>query len=98
MQISRDNGMRRMGVELNVVGRDIGSFVAEAQARLKREVSLPPGYYLTWGGQFENQQRAMRRLMIITPAVAVLIFVLLFMTFGSLRAARLSSSSICLLR
>jgi len=89
VQISREDGRRRIGVEMNVAGRDIGSFVAEAQARLKREVSLPPGYYLTWGGQFENQQQAMRRLGVIAPAVAGLIFVLLLATFGSVRAAGL---------
>ena len=89
VQISREDGRRRIGIEMNVAGRDIGSFVAEAQSRLRREVSLPDGYYLTWGGQFENQQQAMRRLGVIAPAVAVLIFVLLLVTFGSLRAAGL---------
>jgi len=89
VQISREDGRRRIGIEMNVAGRDIGSFVAEAQSRLRAEVSLPAGYYLTWGGQFENQQQAMRRLGIIAPAVAVLIFVLLLVTFGSLRAAGL---------
>ncbi len=88
-QISREDGRRRIGVEMNVAGRDIGSFVAEAQSRLRAEVALPAGYYLTWGGQFENQQQAMRRLGLIAPAVAVLIFVLLLVTFGSLRAAGL---------
>jgi cobalt-zinc-cadmium resistance protein CzcA len=89
VQISRDNGMRRMGIELNVVGRDIGSFVAEAQRRIRDKISLPSGYSLSWGGQFENQQRAMRRLMIITPVVVVLILLLLFMTFQSARLALL---------
>jgi heavy metal efflux system protein len=89
VQISREDGRRRIGVEMNVAGRDIGSFVAEAQARLRREVSLPAGYYLTWGGQFENQQQAMRRLGIIAPAVAGLIFVLLLVTFSSFRSAGL---------
>jgi heavy metal efflux system protein len=89
VQISREDGRRRIGVEMNVAGRDIGSFVAEAQARLKQEVSLPAGYFLTWGGQFENQQQAMRRLGLIAPAVAGLIFVLLLATFGSVRAAGL---------
>jgi len=86
-QISRDNGMRRMGIELNIVGRDIGSFVAEAQQQIRRKVVLPTGYSIEWGGQFENQQRAMRRLMIITPLVVILVLALLFMTF---RSARLS--------
>jgi heavy metal efflux system protein len=87
VEISRDDAMRRMAVELNVVGRDIGSFVAEAQGRIKQKVQLPVGYTIAWGGQFENQQRAMDRLMIITPLVVVLVLMLLFLTF---RSARLS--------
>jgi cobalt-zinc-cadmium resistance protein CzcA len=82
-QISRENGQRRIGLEMNVVGRDIGSFVKEAQERIARNVQLPPGYYLNWGGQFENQQKAMQRLMIITPVVVGLIFLLLLFTFNS---------------
>ncbi len=85
VQVSRENGFRRIGVELNVSGRDIGSFVAEAKRLIQQRVSLPPGMTLTWGGQFENQQRAMRRLMIITPMVLGMIFIFLFITFGSLR-------------
>jgi cobalt-zinc-cadmium resistance protein CzcA len=85
VQISRDNGMRFMGIELNIVGRDIGSFVAEAQKQIRQKVALPVGYSTAWGGQFENQQRAMRRLMIITPLVVILVLVLLFMTFKSIR-------------
>ena len=57
-QISREDTRRRIGVELNVRGRDIGSFVNEAQAVLERDVKLPPGYYVTWGGTFENLERA----------------------------------------
>jgi cobalt-zinc-cadmium resistance protein CzcA len=87
VQISRENGQRRMAVELNVKGRDIGSFVKEAQKQIKEGVSLPSGYYVTWGGQFENQQRAMKRLMVITPLVIGLIFLLLFMTFDSINLA-----------
>ena len=83
VQISRENGQRRIGIEMNVVGRDIGGVVAEAQQRLRRAGDAAAGYYLTWGGQFENQQQAMRRLMIITPAVVGLIFVLLLVTFNS---------------
>jgi cobalt-zinc-cadmium resistance protein CzcA len=82
-QISRENGQRRIGLEMNVVGRDIGSFVREAQARIAASVTFPPGYYVSWGGQSENQQQAMRRLMIITPAVVMLIFLLLLFTFDS---------------
>jgi cobalt-zinc-cadmium resistance protein CzcA len=88
-QISRENGQRRIGIELNVVGRDIGGFVKEAQQRIARTVELPPGYYLSWGGQFENQQQAMQRLMIITPVVVGLVFLLLLFTFDSVWLAGL---------
>lgn len=84
-QISRDEGLRRIGIEVNVVGRDIGGFVAEAKGDIRARVSLPAGYYLSWGGQFENQQRAMNRLMLIWPIATGLIFLLLFLTFRSLR-------------
>lgn len=82
-QISREDTRRRIGVELNVRGRDIGSFVQEAQAVVSRDVNLPPGYYLTWGGTFENLERASSRLLIVVPLALFLIFVLLFTTFGS---------------
>ncbi|OGF53445.1 MAG: metal transporter [Candidatus Firestonebacteria bacterium RIFOXYC2_FULL_39_67] len=89
-QISRENGMRRVVIEANVRGRDIGSFVAEAQSKTKNiETSLPPGYFIGWGGQFENQQRAMKTLRIVVPIVIFAIFIMLFMTFGSLRPAAL---------
>lgn len=86
-QISRENGSRRIVVECNVSGRDIGSFVADAQKAIEGKVKLPPGYYVTWGGQFENQQRAMARLAVILPICLALIFILLFSTFGSVRQA-----------
>ena len=88
-QVSREDGQRRIVIECNVTGRDMGSFVAEAQRAVARDVPLPPGYFVTWGGQFENQQRAMARLSIVVPMVVLLIFVLLFMSFGSLRNALL---------
>ncbi len=88
-QISRESGQRRIGVECNIAGRDLGRFVAEARRLVRRDVALPPGYYLTWGGQFENQQRAMRRLGIILPATVGLILLLLFLTFDSLRLSLL---------
>lgn len=88
-QISREDARRRIAVECNVRGRDIGSFVGEAQAAIEREVVLPPGYYVTWGGQFENLERATERLLIVVPLALVLIFVLLFSTFGSVRLALL---------
>ena len=88
-QISREDTRRRIGVELNVRGRDIGSFVREAQGAIAREVQLPPGYYLTWGGTFENLERASARLLLVVPLALFLIFVLLFTTFGSARHALL---------
>ena len=87
VQISRDNAQRRMAIELNIQGRDIGSFVTDAQKQIKEKVILPSGYYVEWGGQFENQQQAMKRLMIITPMVIGLIFLLLYITFGSIKLA-----------
>ncbi len=89
VQISRESGQRRIGVECNISGRDMGGFVAEAKSRIQKNMKLQPGYFLTWGGQFENQQRAMKRLMIIVPATVGLIFFLLFLTFSSLRLAAL---------
>lgn len=86
-QISREDTRRRIVVELNVRGRDIGSFVKDAQAAIEREIKLPNGYYLRWGGQFENLQRASERLLIVVPLALFLIFVLLFTTFNSLKQA-----------
>lgn len=88
-QISREDTRRRIGVELNVRGRDIGTFVQEAQAVVGGEVNLPPGYYLKWGGTFENLERASSRLMVVVPLALFLIFVLLYTTFGSARQALL---------
>ncbi len=88
-QISRETGKRRIVVGSNVSGRDIGGYVAEAQARIDQEVKLPEGYYLVWGGQFENMQRAMARLMIIVPITIAAIFFLLFVMFNSVRFAAL---------
>jgi heavy metal efflux system protein len=93
-QISREDTRRRIGVELNVRGRDIKSFVEEAQRKIAAEVQLPAGYYLTWGGQFENLQRATERLMIVVPLALFLIFVLLFTTFNSVKQAILIYTSI----
>ncbi|MDP2105804.1 MAG: efflux RND transporter permease subunit, partial [Desulfobulbaceae bacterium] len=85
-QIGRENGMRRVAAEVNIRGRDLGSFVADAQEKLDGiEKELPTGYFLEYGGQFENQQRAMRRLTIVVPAALFLIFCLLFMALGNLR-------------
>jgi cobalt-zinc-cadmium resistance protein CzcA len=86
-QVGRENGKRRVVVTANVRGRDIGSFVEEAQARIGAEVTLPPGYWTTWGGQFENLLAARARLALVVPLVLALIFLLLFTTFGSMRHA-----------
>ncbi len=89
VQISRDDARRRIVVEFNVEGRGIGGLVAEAQTLIEARLGLPPGYYLSWGGAFENQQRAMRRLMVIVPVTIAIIFLLLFLTFDSVRYAAL---------
>ncbi len=94
VQISRQDGIRRIGIEMNVSGRDIGGFVAEAKQKIKDNVQLPAGYYLTWGGQFENQQRAMTKLMIVGPVAVGIILLLLFITFRSIRLALLVISNL----
>ena len=88
-QISREQASRRIVIEANVVGRDLVGAVEEAQTEVARTVQLPPGYYLTWGGQFEDQQQAMARLAVVVPLVIGLIFLLLYFTFGNLRQAAL---------
>jgi cobalt-zinc-cadmium resistance protein CzcA len=88
-QISREHASRRIVIEANVVGRDLVGAVEEAQAAVSRHVQLPSGYYVTWGGQFENQQQATARLAVVVPLVVGLIFLLLFFTFGNLRQAAL---------
>ncbi|MFV0389496.1 MAG: efflux RND transporter permease subunit [Pyrinomonadaceae bacterium] len=86
-QISRDDTRRRIVVSTNVRERDIKGFVAEAQEKITGEITLPPGYYLKWGGTFENLERATNRLLIVVPIALFLIFVLLFTTFGSIKQA-----------
>lgn len=88
-QVSREGGKRRIVVGANIMGRDIGGYVAEAQQKINAQIKFPPGYYLVWGGQFENMQRAMARLMIIVPITIAAIFFLLFVLFNSLRYAAL---------
>jgi heavy metal efflux system protein len=88
-QISREGARRRIVVELNVRGRDIGSFVEEAQRQIEKQVELPHGYYVTWGGQFEHLERASARLLIVVPLAMVLVFILLFTAFGSFKQALL---------
>ncbi|MDD5612617.1 MAG: CusA/CzcA family heavy metal efflux RND transporter [Gallionella sp.] len=88
-RVGREAGGRVVAVKANLLGRDQGSFVAEAMAKVKDKVTLPPGYSMTWGGQFENQQRAIKRLKVIVPLSVLMIFVLLFWAFKSMRKALL---------
>lgn len=88
-RILREAGTRIVIVKMNLLGRDQGSFVAEAQKKVQEAVKLPPGYELSWGGQFENSQRATKRLTVIIPLTLLLIFSLLFWAFRSLRMASL---------
>jgi cobalt-zinc-cadmium resistance protein CzcA len=93
-QVSRENGKRRVVVQANVRGRDLGGFVAEAQNRIGREVRVPSGYWVSWGGQFENLIAARTRLSIVVPLALLLIFALLFAAFGSVRDAMLVFSGV----
>jgi len=93
-QISRENGKRRVVTTAEVRGRDIGSLVAEAQAKVAEQVKLPPGTYLAWGGQFENFSVARQRLMVVVPGCFLLIFLLLFGALGSARDALLVFSAV----
>ncbi len=80
-QINREQGGRFLAIKCNIEGRDMGSFVDEAQTRVKNELKLDEGYFLTWGGEFENQRRAMKRLELIVPVSILAIFALLYLTF-----------------
>lgn len=88
-QISREMGKRRIVIGMNVKGRDLGGFVAELQQKVDARIKLPDGYYLEWGGQFQNMERALGHLMIIVPITVAAIFFLLFVLFNSLRLASL---------
>jgi cobalt-zinc-cadmium resistance protein CzcA len=88
-RVGREAGGRMVAVKANLLGRDQGSFVAEAMEKVNAQVTLPPGYTMTWGGQFENQQRAVKRLKVIVPLSILMIFVLLFWAFKSMRKALL---------
>ncbi|HNJ75449.1 MAG TPA: CusA/CzcA family heavy metal efflux RND transporter, partial [Azospira sp.] len=94
VKVDRENARRYVVVQSNVTGRDLVGFVDDAKAAVAREVKLPDGYQLTWGGQFENQQRAAARLAVVVPIALALIFFLLFSTFGSLRQALLVLSNV----
>jgi len=93
-QISRENGKRRVVVQANVRGRDIGSFVEDAQDKIDAQVKLPAGTWIVWGGQFENLQAAQARLLIVIPACFFLIFLMLFTGLGSVREALLVFSGV----
>ncbi len=88
-EIERENVQRRAVVGVNVRGRDISGFVAEAQAAITKGVTIPPGYILRWGGQFEHLKTATQRLLIVVPIALLLIFLLLYSSLGSLRLAAL---------
>ena len=89
IQINREKNQRRWAISANVRGRDIGSVVEDMKKRISKKVSLPPGYYLEYGGQFENQQRAMKRLIIIVPIAFALIFFMLYLSTGYFKNALL---------
>ena len=86
-QVTRENSQRFIAIQCNVTDRDIGTFVEEAQKVIDARIELPPGYLVTWGGQFRNQQRAMQRLKVIVPLTVFLIFIMLYSAFNSLRNA-----------
>jgi len=87
VKVDHENAARLVVVQANVTGRDLVGFVEEAKTKVAAEVKLPAGYRLAWGGQFENQQRAAKRLMLVVPVALALIFHILFTTFGSVRQA-----------
>ncbi|MDU6493152.1 CusA/CzcA family heavy metal efflux RND transporter, partial [Bradyrhizobium sp.] len=93
-QVSRENGKRRIVVSANVRARDLGSFVTEAQATVAEKVKLPPGYWIGWGGQFEQLVSATKRLTIVVPIALALVFLLLFMSMGSVADAALVFSGV----
>jgi cobalt-zinc-cadmium resistance protein CzcA len=94
VKIDRENGKRMVVIQTNVRGRDLVGFVEEAKAAVAANIQLPEGYSITWGGQFENQQRAAARLTVVIPIALSLIFLLLFATFGSVRQAALVLTNI----
>ncbi|MDP2805233.1 MAG: CusA/CzcA family heavy metal efflux RND transporter [Gallionellaceae bacterium] len=94
VKVDRENGKRMVVVQTNVRDRDLVSFVEEAKAAISAQIKLPDSYHLTWGGQFENQQRAAARLTVVVPIALGLIFMLLFVTFGSVRQSALVLTNI----
>jgi heavy metal efflux system protein len=94
VKVDRERGIRMVVVTANVQGRDLVSFVNEAKQKVGEAVKLPQGYWMKWGGQFENQQRAAKRLSIVVPISIAMVFLLLYLTFGSLKLAALILSNI----
>ncbi len=94
VKVDRENGQRMVIVQSNVRDRDLVGFVAEAKAAVAQQIKLPSGYSVTWGGEFENQQRAAARLTVVVPVALGMIFMLLFATFGSVRQATLVLTNI----
>ena len=88
-QVTRENGKRRIVVTANVRGRDLGGFVDEAEKTIRANIKIPPGYWTTWGGQFEQMISAVRRLRVVVPVALLLIFALLFGAFGTVKPAML---------
>jgi cobalt-zinc-cadmium resistance protein CzcA len=88
-QITRENNQRFISIQANVIDRDIVSFVEEAQQVIDNKIKLPPGYFTTWGGQFRLQQEANKRLAIVIPVTLVIISLLLYSSFGSVKNAAL---------
>jgi len=86
-QITREDGERFITVQSNVRGRDIGSFVQDAQALTDSQLDLPPGYRLVWGGQFELQQQANARFAVVIPITLAIVFFILLITFGRMKSA-----------
>ena len=94
VKVDRENAQRYVVIQSNVRGRDLVGFVEEAKLGVAQKLQIPPGYTIVWGGQFENQQRAAKRLAIVVPIALALIFLLLFSTFGSIRQAALVLSNV----
>jgi len=93
-QVSRENGKRRIVVSANVRGRDIGSFVSDAEQQIAQQVKIPAGYWMSWGGQFEQLQSATERLQLVIPVALALVFTLLFVMFGNMKDGLLVFSGI----
>ena len=89
LNISRESGLRVQSIGVFIRGGDMGSIVKEMQENVAKAIHLPTGYYITWGGEFENQERAMGRLSVIVPVSVVLLFILLFEAFQSVKSAAL---------